>query len=247
METDKFSSSLATILARDKEVVAVMLKVLTNGCSVYIAKNDNWLENDTIHINRIENYLKRISEDAPITMQVATKRDDVRALSSEIMTYCAVKLKSRFEKLKKDIICGQNKHIKSFIKYASIDTKNMDNINKYDFSITCFEYYKNQKMLFKSHEDPATPKYLKKFLGHIKKMGFYYESLNKIISCACNAKYKILFSHMKVHMLEPIMAKQSIISWENVIKRFITDHEKYENFKEACLNDDKKNDNFPIK
>src|SRR6185295_15100868 len=103
-ETDKFSSSLATILARDKEVVAVMLKVSTNGCSVYIAKNDNWLENDIIHINRIENYLKRISEDAPITMQVATKRDDVRALSSEIMTYCAVKLESRFEKLKKDII-----------------------------------------------------------------------------------------------------------------------------------------------
>ena len=41
-----------------------------------------------------------------------------------------------------------------------------------------------------------------------------------------------------------LLLPQSIISWENVIKRFITDHEKYENFKEACLNDNKKKDNL---
>ena len=39
------------------------------------------------------------------------------------------------------------------------------------------------------------------------------------------------------------MSEQSIISWKNGIKKFITDHEEYENFKEACLNDDKKKDN----
>ncbi|GBB99087.1 hypothetical protein RclHR1_34090002 [Rhizophagus clarus] len=114
-ETDKFSSSLATILTRDREVVAVMLKILTNGCNVYIAKNDNWLENDIVRINRIENCLKRISEDAPIVMQAATKRDDVHALSNEIMMYCAVKLKSRIEKLKIDIISDHNN------KYCILD------------------------------------------------------------------------------------------------------------------------------
>ena len=68
------------VAARDKEVV--MLKVSTNGCNVYIAKNDKWLEND------VENYLKKIFEAAPISMEVAAKRDDVWALSNEVMTYC---------------------------------------------------------------------------------------------------------------------------------------------------------------
>src|SRR5437762_7979044 len=64
-ENDKFSISLATLLARDKELVAVMLKVSTNGCNVYIAKNDKWLEDDFAYIDRIKNYLKKISETAP--------------------------------------------------------------------------------------------------------------------------------------------------------------------------------------
>ena len=52
----------------------------------------------------------------------------------------------------------------------------MDNIDRIDFSITCLEYRKNQTQLFKSLEDPATSKHLKKFLGHIKKVGSYYGS-----------------------------------------------------------------------
>lgn len=33
----------------------------------------------------------------------------------------------------------------------------MDKINIYDLSITCFEYYKNQREQFKDPENPATP------------------------------------------------------------------------------------------
>jgi hypothetical protein len=33
----------------------------------------------------------------------------------------------------------------------------MDKINIYDLSITCFEYYKNQREQFKDLENPATP------------------------------------------------------------------------------------------
>ncbi|GBB99086.1 hypothetical protein RclHR1_34090001 [Rhizophagus clarus] len=49
---------------------------------------------------------------------------------------------------------------------------------------------------------------------------------------------------MEVHRLEPTMTVQSIISWKNIIKRFITDNGRYENFLEAYLNDDKKIDNI---
>ncbi|RIA85555.1 hypothetical protein C1645_879225 [Glomus cerebriforme] len=241
---NKFSSSLAIILAKDKEVVAVMLKVSVNGCNVYIAKNDKWLEDDVIYIGRIENCLKTLSETAPISLKVAAKNDVVMDLSSEVMMYCTTKLESRFNKLKADIKHGQHKYIKSFIEYASIDIKNMDKIDIYDLSITCCRYYKNQGEQFKNLEDPATPRYLKKFLGHVKKVGSYYGSLNRIISYACNAKYKILFSHLEVILLEPTMTEQSIISWENVIKKFITDHKEYENFKEACLSNNKKKDNL---
>ena len=94
---------------------------------------------------------------------MAAENDDVLALSSEVMTYCTVKLESRFDKLKNDIKHGRHKHIKSFIKYASIDVKNMDKIDIYDLSITCFEYYKNQREQFKDLEDPAIPWYLKNF------------------------------------------------------------------------------------
>ena len=41
-DLDKFSCNLATILARDREVVAVNLKNLPNKFKVYIAKNNAW-------------------------------------------------------------------------------------------------------------------------------------------------------------------------------------------------------------
>jgi hypothetical protein len=65
------------------------------------------------------------------------------------MMCCTVKLESRFNKLKKNILkYGQYELIKSFIKHASIDIKNMDKININKFLITCFKYYKKQKKKF---------------------------------------------------------------------------------------------------
>src|ERR1044071_6560477 len=43
---EKFSCNLATILARDKEVVAVGLRIFPDKCIVYISKNDNWNRKD---------------------------------------------------------------------------------------------------------------------------------------------------------------------------------------------------------
>ncbi|PKY43784.1 hypothetical protein RhiirA4_457877 [Rhizophagus irregularis] len=88
-KNDKFSSSLATLLTRDKEVVAN------------------------------QKLPKKIPKTAPISLEVA-----------------------------------------AFIKrnYTLIDiNKNMDKINIYDLSITCFEYYKNIREQFKDLENPATP------------------------------------------------------------------------------------------
>src|ERR1043165_8403863 len=85
-ETDRFSCNLATILARDKEVVAVYLKILSGKCKVYISKNDVWLEEDDKYISKIQNYLKSISKDAPIELDNAWKRKDVKALFVDAMT-----------------------------------------------------------------------------------------------------------------------------------------------------------------
>src|SRR5579871_3456003 len=55
---DKFSSSIATILVRNKEVVAVNMTVMPNCCNIYISKNDKWLESDIEYTNDIQLYLK---------------------------------------------------------------------------------------------------------------------------------------------------------------------------------------------
>ncbi|CAG8517436.1 9054_t:CDS:2 [Diversispora eburnea] len=57
-ESEKFSCNLATILARDREVVAVNLKILSNNYKVYIAKNSAWSENDRKYIYEIKEYLE---------------------------------------------------------------------------------------------------------------------------------------------------------------------------------------------
>src|SRR3954463_2049336 len=62
----KFSCNLATILARDHEVVAVWLELSQDGCIVYLSKNFTWSENDIIYINKIMNYLSNISKNAPV-------------------------------------------------------------------------------------------------------------------------------------------------------------------------------------
>src|SRR5437016_5075505 len=66
MVHERFSCYLATILARDKEVVAVRLKVLPNGCDIYLSKNLPWLDKDVKYIDEIKNYLKDISESVPM-------------------------------------------------------------------------------------------------------------------------------------------------------------------------------------
>ena len=106
-DNDKFSCNLATILARDKEVVAVYLKVLSSKVRVYISKNSEWLETDDEYISKIQEYLKSISKDAPMSLDEALEREDVLVLFDDAMAYCSAKLEYRFEKFKKDITEGQ--------------------------------------------------------------------------------------------------------------------------------------------
>ena len=54
-ESDKFSCNLATILARDEEVVAVRLTTLFDSCTIYISKNGNWIEKDDEYIRKTRN------------------------------------------------------------------------------------------------------------------------------------------------------------------------------------------------
>ncbi|PKY37199.1 hypothetical protein RhiirB3_533741, partial [Rhizophagus irregularis] len=50
---EKFSLYLATILARDKEVVAVWLRILQDHCEIYLSKNSDWLDEDIEYIDNI--------------------------------------------------------------------------------------------------------------------------------------------------------------------------------------------------
>jgi hypothetical protein len=49
---DKFSCNIATILARDKEVVAVKLIVQAEGCLIIISKNGKWSEEDNTYTQK---------------------------------------------------------------------------------------------------------------------------------------------------------------------------------------------------
>ena len=79
-ESDIFSRNLATILARDSEVVAVNLKILPSKCRIYISKNGRWPDRDVKYIDEIKGLMKNISKNAPMTFEQATKRRDVSAL-----------------------------------------------------------------------------------------------------------------------------------------------------------------------
>ncbi len=232
-EYENFSRNLATILARNTEVVAVRLIPYPNKCEVYISKNNYWLEKDIVYIDKIKEYVKSLSKDAPIKLDDALEREDVGNLFVDVLEYCSAKIDTRFNKLKddikKDIINNQqNQHIRSFMDYASINAENIDNADGYDLTETCSSYYDE----FKSSSAP------KKFLRHIKKVGSYYTALIDITACACMDKYKLLFSNMHVHKLEPTIIRQPMFSWKNIVKRYIPDpdHAKYEKFK-ICLND----------
>jgi hypothetical protein len=232
---DKFSCNLATILTRDNEVVAVYLKLLSNKCKIYIAKNGIWTNEDVEYIRKILEHLKNISKDAPIPPIDALGRDDVIALLCEVKKYCYTKLKSRYIKLKKDISIDHEhcEYVKSFmeiLKNASIDISNVSDMEDlYIISAKCGKYYEKVK-----HE-PYIPK---KFLKHLKKVGSYTSFLKDIIKCVCNEKYKVLFSNIDLCRLDPIGSDQRISSWKSIIQGFIGSNDNdYRKFRENCLKD----------
>jgi hypothetical protein len=216
-----FSCNLATILARDKEVVAVWMNFLPNHSEIYLTKNFAWLKDDVRYINKIMDYLKSISKNAPVK-----SRGTERAFAEAVTFYCSAKLESRLEKLKNDIENnGDNEEVKSFIKFFSTKVNDAEKTSMIMMSRVCNDYYKEVK------DDYDIPS---KFLGHIKKVGSYAGSIKSIIGCARNIRYKPLFSKAKVLRVRPdIMYDQPIYSWENIIKRFV-DEDKYERFMDKC-------------
>jgi hypothetical protein len=217
---ERFSCNLATILARDKEVVAVY-EILSNRSEIYLAKNFVWLENDAKYIDKITKYLKGISKDAP-AISSGTKY----AFTEAVALYCSAKLESRLENLKNDIKNnGDNKQVKFFMNFFSTKVDDADKTNMMMLSQVCNEYYKKVKV---DYDIPL------KFLEHIKKVGSYAESIIGIIKCARNIQYKSLFSNVTVlRGKHDIINDQPIYLWENIIKRFI-DEDKYEQFMDKC-------------
>ncbi|CAG8525222.1 394_t:CDS:1 [Diversispora eburnea] len=225
---DKFSCNLATMLARDKEVVAVNLKTYSNSCIIYISKNNAWFKEDVEYIEKIQIYLRSISKYEPMTWFEALRKDETSALCYEVMKYCSSKFDSRYGKLKKDLIDGkEEQHVKSFTEYISNYTKNIDEEGRLAISQMCCFYYKGNK-------DKNIPKI---FLKHIKEVGSYVGSFINITDCACNQKYKTLFSQVKLHRLNPDIIHKPICSWKSIIHKLIPNSKTYQGFKEACLND----------
>ncbi|RIB05795.1 hypothetical protein C2G38_566030 [Gigaspora rosea] len=184
-ENDKFSCNVATILVRDKEVVAVNLKLLPNKCKVYIAKNDSWSEKDHEYVNKIKEILINVSKDAPMTYEEAYARTDMKNLVMTVMKYCVKKFRYRLDKLKKDVTGNEEKiYIQSFLDFAK--TKIRGNIFKIQIVISrvCCEYYR----MAKNEKDIP-----KKFLRHIKKVGSYCGSLRDITNCVRQQSTKSLF------------------------------------------------------
>ena len=143
---DKFACNIATILARDKEVVAVRLIVLSERCIILISKNGEWLEKDNTYIRKIEQHLKYIAEH-PFHGKSSENRD-VLAFRDDVMDYCYSKLQTRFEKLRRDITNNRHsKRIKYFVEYASkyvsidVSIDNINKVNLHQISIICYDYY----------------------------------------------------------------------------------------------------------
>ncbi|PKK66035.1 hypothetical protein RhiirC2_785327 [Rhizophagus irregularis] len=206
-ESDHFSRNLATILARDSEVVAVNLKILPDKCRIYILKNN-----------------------APMKFVQATEREDVPDLILNVFEYCSEKLRRRLDKLKKDIRNNKDesytKSLLEFLEASEINVGNLDGIDEYEMAMACCEYYKKNK----NNEN-----YPQRFLGHIKKVGSYSTSVMDIVNCARKEKYKTSFSNIDLHLLDPIHVDQPISSWNDIIKEFIPNQKNLEDFKKKCL------------
>ncbi|PKY58852.1 hypothetical protein RhiirA4_513740 [Rhizophagus irregularis] len=235
---DKFSYNLATILARDREVVAVNLRALSDGCEISIAKNSVWLDKDREYVEKIKETLKNVSKDAPMSFKQACGREDMRDLILTIVEYCSEKLRYTLNKLRWDITEYEDKvYTKSFLDYVKTKINDVDifdkidvlnNEEKYTISSVCCKYYKIVKQDF---EIP------KKFRNHTRKVGSYIESLFNIVNCVRNTKYKDLFFRIDLKLLNPDVVIQPILPWNGIVKKFL-DHEKeYEGFMEECLKD----------
>jgi len=218
---ERLSCNLATILARDKEVVAVRLKVLPGSCEIYLAKNFAWSHSDSNYIDEIKNYLKDMSKSAPKIL-INTESAFINA----VISYCFTKLKMRLDKLKSDIKNDYG-YIKSFRDFLSTNLDDAVKNNVFRISQVCNDYYKIIK-----DDDNIPPK----FLGHIKKVGSYAGSMKGIIKCARNIKYKLLFSNVKVFTKASVIDDQPIYSWKNIIKRFIDedDEDNYKRYMDKC-------------
>lgn len=233
-DSEKFSCFLTTILARDREVVAVNVTTTLIKCKVTIAKNGPWSPNDKDYIEKVKTTLINVSKDAPISSDQVYERQDVNELYIATMKYCSSKLRYRLVKLRNDITNGEDKiYIKSFLKYAQKEGILMDDIfdNKKRPAISsiCNEYYSVAK------NDSSAPE---KFLRHIKKVGSYVAHLTEIINCACKGKYKNLFSSIELNLLDPPCEEmQPITSWKNIVMQYISDND-YEDFKNKCLKHD---------
>ncbi|GBC32128.2 uncharacterized protein OCT59_012776 [Rhizophagus irregularis] len=229
-ESDHFSRNLATILARDSEVVAVNLKILPNKCRIYISKNSRWLDGDVKYIDKIKGLMTNLSKDAPMKFVQATEREDVPYLILNVFEYCSEKLRRRLDKLKKDIRNNKDEsYTKSFLEFleaSEINVGNLDWIDEYEMAMTCCEYYKKNK---------NDENYPQRFLGHIKKVGSYSASVMDIVNCARKGKYKTSFSNTDLHLLDPIHVDQPISPWNDIIKEFIPNQKNLEDFKKNCL------------
>ncbi|PKY38399.1 hypothetical protein RhiirA4_414154 [Rhizophagus irregularis] len=239
---EKFSHNLATILAKKKEVVAVSLTTYPNSCIINISKNNNWLKEDYHYINKIKEYLIKISNYKCMSWEEALDKDETMDLAVSIMAYCSERFKSRFNKLKGDIKDGKNsQYIKSFIKYASNSVNiNDSKENPFIISKVCCYYYKKVSKVINITDIP------KKFLKHLKKVGSYMRSLIKITNCACNEKFKVLFANIELNILKSIVTHQPIYSWKHIIEEFISASMKYKDFKNACLGDKIKADKIAL-
>ncbi|RIA81067.1 hypothetical protein C1645_837573 [Glomus cerebriforme] len=95
------------------------------------------------------------------SLNKALESDNLANLWIKVYEYCSDNLESRFQKLKNYITTEQHHdYVSAFIKYASIDIKNIDKMERSLISIICCCFYKKVK------DDPTIPK---KFLGRIKR------------------------------------------------------------------------------
>jgi hypothetical protein len=191
-DSEKVSCFLTTILARDREVVAVNVAITSLKCKVYIAKNHPWSQQDKDYIEKVEKTLINVSNNESGWVY---ERVDVKELFAVTMKYCSRKLLYRLNKLRNDLTKWKDKMcIKSFLEYAQekgIDI--LDDRKRPSISMLCNEYYPVAK------DDSSAPE---NFLRHIKKVGSYVAHLTEIIDCACKAKYKGLFSSIEMDLLD---------------------------------------------